>query len=79
MCVYSAICRSNQKDFFLFLFAFESDLYHSCFFKVFQVVFVWKTCILGVFASKAYPRKISRVKLSHEVYTESFATKIFRK
>ena len=45
MCVCSTICGSNQKYFCSFCLLLEV-IYIT---HVFQVVFVWKTCFLGVF------------------------------
>ena len=45
MCVCSTICESNQKYFCSFCLFLEV----ICITHVFQIVFVWKTCFLGVF------------------------------
>ena len=50
------VCMLNHmwikpNRFLFFLFAFGSDLYHPCFSKFFQIVFMWKTCFLGVFVT----------------------------
>ena len=50
MCVCSTICGSNQKDFCSF-FCFRKWFVSPMFFKVFQIVFVWKTCFLDVFVT----------------------------
>ena len=48
--MWCVICGSNQKDFFFVLFVcFWKWFVSPMFFKVFQVVFVWKSCFLGVF------------------------------
>ena len=44
-CVCSIICGSNQKDFCSFCLLLEV-IYIT---YVFQVIFMWKTCFLGVF------------------------------
>ena len=48
MCVCSTICGSNQKDFCFFLFAFGSDLYHSCLSKFFKL-FLCEKYVFWVF------------------------------
>ena len=48
MCVCSTLCGSNQKVFVLFV-CFWKWFVSPMFLKIFQVVFVWKTCFLGSF------------------------------
>ena len=50
MCVCSIICGSNQKDFCSFCLLLEVICITHVF-KVFQVIFVWKTCFFGVFVT----------------------------
>ena len=77
-CVCAQPYVDQTKKIFVFFVCLWKWFVSPIFFKNFQIVFEWKTYFLGVvasnFASKAYLRKISRVKLSHEVWTESFAT-----
>ena len=51
MYVCSTICGSNKKDFCFFFVCFWKWFVSLIFFKVFQIVFVWKTCFLGVFVT----------------------------
>ena len=51
MYVCSTICGSNQKDFFFLFVCFWKWFVSPMFFKVFQVVFVWKTCFLSIFVT----------------------------
>ena len=62
------------KKFFVLFVCFWRWFVSPMFFKKISNCFEWKTCFLGVFASKAYPQKISQVKLSHDVWTETFTT-----
>ena len=71
-CVCTQPYVDQIKKIFILFVCFWKWFVSPIFFKIFQVIFEWKTCFLGVFASKAYLRKISRVKLSHEIWTESF-------
>ena len=50
MCVCSTIYGSNKKKIVLFV-CFWKWFVSLIFFKVFQVVFMWKTCFLGVFVT----------------------------
>ena len=51
ICVCSTICGSNQKKKFVLFVFFWKWFISLMFFKVFLIIFVWKTCFLGVFVT----------------------------
>ena len=68
----------QTKNIFVLFVCFWKWFVLPMFFKVFQVVFVWKTCVLGVFRDSFHEWAQLGVKWSNsqvfQLWTESFAT-----